>query len=305
MKTTVSFSQKIHTNNYIVLASQSPFVEIILRNTGVTESEFPRILQLIHQYPNDPRLTEMVRVAGDTSAKVPYLLDEGETAASILNTLRNVAHPHAEKLRNLPEQVRSTIYTLLAINQLPVGYEVYGIPALLELDGIQQEIILALRKLMTGRKLAEEFLAANLAALREIDSEWPRLEKRRITYWPNNISIPQQAQTQYQPVFENNQLLRLYETSVIVTPPWAKEFQQYIPQVLRRPMGEQDLTPATGSVDWLLREGGKVGKHVTRALLELIRTHLEEERLAMDMLNYERINQASHEILKEYIGKTP
>jgi hypothetical protein len=305
MTTTISFHQKIDTSNYSVLAPIPPFVDIILKNSGVTETEFPKIVKLVSEYQNDTRLVEMVRQAGDASAKVPYLLEDGITADNILTELRTVAHPHIERLKTLPEKIQVTIHSLLSLNQLPSGLDEFGIPALLELDRIQKEMILELRKKMIGRRLAAEFIQANARALACIDEDWPHLQKKRIPYWPDRLSIPKKATMQYEPIFHEHNLKYVYETCVIVKPPWEKEFRTFVPPVLRRPLEEKSIVPATGSADWLIREVGEVGRHITRALLELIREHLEKEKITLEAKNYEIINQEAREALEEYIGRMP
>jgi hypothetical protein len=63
--------------------------------------------------------------------------------------------------------------------------------------------------------------------------------------------------------------------------------------------------PTIGSADWLIREVGKVGRHFTRALLEIIKEHLVAEQVALDSRNYALINQQAQEALQEYVHKTP
>jgi hypothetical protein len=305
MKNPIVFHSDVDTSKYIAQAPIPPFVDIILKNSKISEEEFPRIIQLVSEYRNDPRLVEMVRKAGDASAKVGYLVDYGQSPETILATLREIAQPHVERLKKLPEPVRMTIDTLLSINKMPVGHDIYGIPALLELDKMQFEMVHDLRQIMPGRILAEEFYQANVNALKCIDEDWPRLQKKRIPYWPDILSIPKTASMQYEPVFEHHQLKYIYETCVIVQPPWLQEFEKFIPRVLHRPLEEKEIVPATGSADWLIREIGKVGRHITRALLELIREHLEEEKIALEAKNYEEINRQAQEVLQEYIRSKP
>jgi hypothetical protein len=58
-------------------------------------------------------------------------------------------------------------------------------------------------------------------------------------------------------------------------------------------------------VDWLIREVGKVGRHFTRALLEIIREHLAVEEIALVAKNYDRINQEAREILDDFMTRFP
>jgi hypothetical protein len=300
------FSFKLNTREYSVLSPIPPFVDIILQNANIDQAEFNKIVQLARGYQSDPRLVEMVRRAGDTSAKIPYLLDEHETPESILAQLRKVAAPHVEYLHSLPLKMQATIQTLLSVNKLPTGYEIYGIPALLEIDRIQHEMITDLKKLMAGRRFAEEFYQANVHALRQLDEEWPKLSHGKFSaYWPEVMKIPETPVMQYEASFEHGRMHYLFETCVIVDPPRSHDFKRFIPPVLQRPLPEMSAVPQTGSADWLIREVGKVGRHITRALLELIRTHLEEERIAVVEKNYELISREAQDVLEEHIGRLP
>ena len=305
MKNPEQFTFKFDANEYTILSPIPPFVDIILKNTHINQTEFLRIVGLTSSYQSDPRLIEMVRMAGDTSAKIPYLIDEGETAESILDTLRQVAKPHVEHLNNLPHRVQATIHTLLSINKLPAGYDMYGIPALLEVDRMQRDMIHTLKELMVGRKFAEEFYQANLNALKQLDHDWPSMRQGKTTYWPNIMTVPEKATMQYEAEFEHNQLKYLYETCVIVNPPKINDFKRFIPPVLQRPLAEKELVPVTGSADWLIREVGKVGRHITRALLEIIAEHLTAERIDLEYKNYELINRQALEVLDDYIKRFP
>lgn len=296
---------KFNTKEYSILSLHPPFTDILLKTTSIDQKEYQKIVEIAQGYANDPRLIEMIRQAGDASAKVPYLLDEHETPESILETLRSIADPHVKYLGSLPEKVQATIHTLLSINKLPVGYESYSIPALLEIDRIQGEMIAKLKEAMRGRRMAEEFYQANLTALKELDEDWIKLRKRKFPYWQKSAFIPEEARMTYEGYFENNRLTYLFEACVIVDPPRSSEFKRFIPAVLKRPMAESTTVATTGSADWLIREVGKIGRHFTRALLEIIKGHLKAEKIELDVKNYERINKAAHEILEEFIYRTP
>ncbi len=85
------FRIKFDTHEFSILSPIPPFVDILLKYSDIDHKEFEKIKQGTTEYSNDPRLIEMVRQAGDASAKVPYLLDESESAESILGTLREIA----------------------------------------------------------------------------------------------------------------------------------------------------------------------------------------------------------------------
>jgi len=91
----------------------------------------------------------------------------------------------------------------------------------------------------------------------------------------------------------------------MVDPPGVKTLQRYIPAVLRRPLPEGVPAPATGSADWLLRDVGKVGRHFTRALLSIIKAHLEEEKVALDAANHALIQRHAQDAILEYVRRTP
>jgi hypothetical protein len=171
------------TDRFSILNITPPYVDICLQFVSISEHEFSKIARIAAAYPNDARLIEMVRNAGDASGKVPYLMDTGETPASILDTLRDVAQPQAERLRTLPEPLQSTISLLLSVNAVPSGCEAYALAALLEIDRIQEEMIHRLRGLMAGRQLAREFHQQNLAALEQLDRDWPRLRSEKAIEW--------------------------------------------------------------------------------------------------------------------------
>jgi hypothetical protein len=169
---------------------------------------------------------------------------------------------------------------------------------------MQEEMIKTLRGLMAGRKLAQDFHQDNIAALKQLDQDWPRLRKERTSQW-NSKSLPEQPQMQYFPLFENNRLISMHETYVIVDSPGAKVLKRFIPSVLLNPLPESEPAPSTRSVDWLIRDAGKIGRHFTRALLRIIKTHLEAEQVALEAGNYDLINRRAQEALLEFVKKTP
>ena len=246
----------------------------------------------------------MVRHAGDNSAKVPYLLKEGENPNSILETLRDVARPPMERFANFPDALQSTICLLLSINAVPRGCEVYAIPALLEIDRMQGEMIQTLQGLMSGRQLAQDFYQDNLAALKQLDQDWPHLRKERYSQF-HPQDLPEQPQMQYYPLFDNNRLVSMHQTCVIVDSPGAKLLKRFIPPVLLRPLPESEPTPATKSVDWLIRDAGKVGRHFTRALLRIIKTHLDDKQVSLEADDYDLINRRAQEALQKFVKDTP
>ncbi|MBP7693410.1 MAG: hypothetical protein KA764_15920 [Anaerolineales bacterium] len=301
----------IDTEHYVVLAPVPPFLDVILPSTPITAREFSKIVHLAAGYPNDPRMIEMVRQGGDASAKVPYLMAAGESADSILATLREMARPHVERLQTLPDPLRATIHLLLSINAVPQGCERYGIPALLEIDQMQGAMVAALQERMSGRRLALEFHAANHNALAQLDEAWPRLREARRRQDETSVPkpagpLPEQARLHYVPFFDKaGRLVSVSERCAIVAAPETAKLQWFTPAVLRRPLPETVPVPAAGSADWLIREVGKIGRHFTRALLEIIRTHLAAERVALEARNYEQIYQHAQEALREYVEDTP
>jgi hypothetical protein len=296
----------VQTEHFTVLAPIPPFVDIILQHKPIHEHEFNHIAELAASYPGDPRLVEMVRKGGDCSAKVPYLMDSGETPDSILAALRRVAQPHIDHLHSLPGSVQATIQTLLSINKVPDGCEAYGIPALLEINRMQGQIIHTLKEMMVGRTLAADFHDHNHAALASLDKDWPYLRKdTAIHAWPNGKSFPIHATMQYEAVFHHHRMAYLFETCVIVDAPDVQELRRLTPPVLRRPLPEHTPAPATGSTDWLIRDVGKVGRHFTRALLKIIEDRLISERIALETHNYELINERAREALDEFIRNLP
>ncbi len=295
---------RVDTEHFSFLNPVPPFVELVLRPASISPQEFGRIARLTEEYPNDARLVEMVRKAGDASAKVPYLLEEHQTPASILETLREVARPHVERLQALPEPLRSTIQLLLSINAVPRGCEEYTITALLEIEVVQEQMTNALRALMHGRQLARDFYHENVAALRQLDHDWPRLRAEKGSQW-HNYPLPEHARMQYFPVFDNyDRLVSLREACVIVDAPGAQMLRSFTPPVLQRPLPQAVPVPETGSVDWLIRDVGKIGRHFTRALLSIIKTHLAEEKVALEAANYERIAREAREALQEFVRRT-
>lgn len=295
---------KVHPERFTVLAPHPPFVDVILRCDLIDPQEFKKIAELAASYPTDPRLVEMVRKAGDASAKVPYLMDYGQTQNTILEELRDVAAPHVERLKKLPEPVQATIHTLLSINMVPRDYEMYGIPALLEIDRMQKEIIQTLHTKMADRKLAHEFHENNQKALAQLDVEWPNVRKGNAP-WPFVQSLPEQPQMQVIPVYYKNCLVSIREVCVIVDSPDSHELRRMTPRVLQNPLPEDVAAPRTGSEDWLIRVVGKVGRHFTRALLGIILRHLETKKIMPAAQSYDRINYEAQHALRTFIESTP
>jgi hypothetical protein len=304
MPTSEQHKMTIDTEHFSVLDLVPPFVNVCLRSAAITPRDAAKIAQLAADYPNDARLIEMVRKAGDASAKVPYLLRGGETPASILSALREVAQPHVERLHGLPDPLQATICLLLSINAVPQGCEAYGIAALLEIDRMQGEMVQTLRGLMPGRELARNFYQDNVAALQKLDEDWPRLRAERSSRWQRH-PLPEHPQMQYHPFFTEDRLVSLHETCVIVDSPGAHLLKQFTPGVLQRPLPAEEPLPATGSADWLIREVGKVGRHFTRALLRIIKAHLEAEQVALEAGDHELINQHAQMALREFVESTP
>ena len=295
----------IDTEHFTILNTTPPFVDICLKFTAINAREFSKISRLAASYQNDARLIEMVRIGGDASAKVPYLMEVGETPASILNTLREVAQPQLERFQGLPDVLQSTICLLLSINTVPNGCEAYAIAALLEIDRMQEEMTQMLQGLMRGRQLARDFYQNNIAALNKLDREWPRLLSERSSQW-HNQPLPEQSQMQYGPLFDNNnRLVDVLETCVIVDTPGAHIIKQFTPAVLQRPLPATEPTPTTRSVDWIIRDAGKIGRHFTRALLEIIKTHLKAEQVELEAVNHDIINRHAQEALQEFVKRTP
>lgn len=293
---------EINLKRYTVLAPIPPFVDVIVQCTPIGPQEFAKIMELAESYQGDPRLIEMVRKAGDASAKVPYLLDYGETPQSILEALREVAAPHVENLKKLPGPMQATIHTLLSINMVPRGYEAYSISALLEIDRMQKAMTETLHKMMAGRKLAQEFHEDNEKALKLLDQKWHKM-RTDLMPWP--FSLPEQSQMQFFPSYYREHLIALREVCVIVDPPEARELRKLTPRVLQNPLPEDEMAPVTGSADWLLRMVGKVGRHFTRALLDIISRHLEAERVHLGSRNYDRINYEAQDALRSFVENTP
>ena len=295
----------IDTGRYYILAPPLPFVDICLQSTAINPGEFSKIVNLSTNYQDDPRMIEMVKKGGDASAKVPYLMQAGETADSILATLREVARPHIERMDGLPTPIQATIHLLLSMNTVPKGYEIYGIPALLEIDRIQEDMVRTLHDLMIGRQLAKDFHDGNIAALQMLDQDWPHLREKKSSLWHKKL-LPEKAQMQYIPFFNKaDRLISLHETYVIVDSPEVQKLQALTPPILQRPLPDNIPAPVTGSADWLIREVGKVGRHFTRALLEIIKAHLAAEQVALEARNYEFISRQAQDALREYIEKTP
>lgn len=295
----------IHTERFTILNVTPPFVDICLQYAFVSRREFPRVAEIAAGYPNDARLIEMVRMAGDGSGKVPYLLDAGETQTSILDTLREAAGAQLAHFESLPGALQSTICLLLSINTVPKGCEDYALTALLEIDRMQEKMIQTLQEMMSSRQLAQDFHRDNVAALQQLDQDWPRLRSEKNVQW-HTQPLPEHPQMEYHPVFDHNdRLVGVRETCVLVEPPGAQLLRRLTPPVLRRPLPSMDLVPAPRSVDWFIRDAGKVGRHFTRALLEIIKTHLKAERVALEASNYENINRHAQDALEDFIHKTP
>jgi hypothetical protein len=295
----------VDTGRYFVLSPIVPYIDICLQSIAINRREFSQIEQLAKSYQNDPRLIEMVRKGGDASAKVPYLMDAEETPDSILATMRKIAAPHVERIRSLPDSVQATIHLLLSINTMPRGCEMCGIPALLEIDRMQGEIVQSLRGLMAGRKLASAFHNNNIAALKALDADWPRLREAKNLIWSTS-ELPEKSRTQYKPIFSNaNRLMYLHETCVIVEAPDHRALRNLTPAVLQNPLPPNVPVPETGSADWLMRYIGKVGRHFTRALLGIMKARLETERVALDVNNYELITEHALDAMRDYVEKNP
>jgi hypothetical protein len=293
------------TEHFSILNITPPYVDLCLQFASISEHEFSKIARIAASYPNDARLIEMVRSAGDASGKVPYLLEAGISPASILETLREVAQPQAERLQALQDPLQATISLLLSLNAVPTGCEAYALAALLEIDRMQEEMIHTLRGLMAGRKLAREFHHNNLAALERLDKEWPRLRGEKAFEW-HTQPLPKWPHMQYHPVFDHHHhLVGVRETCVIVETPGARTLKRLTPSVLQRPLPESEPVPTTRSVDWLIRDTGKVGRHFTRALLGIIKPHLEAEQVALEAGNLDLINRHAQEALLEFLNRTP
>ncbi len=292
------------TRQFIVLNPRPPFLDILLKMANINRDEYTRIKQLAESWDNDPRLIEMVRLGGDASAKVPYLLDPGETPDSILATLREIAQPHVEYLASLPAAVQSTIHLLLSINSLPTGSEQYALPALLEIDRIHGEMVRRLRGMMAERPMAVKFRENNMAALERLDNRWKILRKQ-VTYVIPGTIPPEISRMEFEPVYENQRLVHVYETCVIVPPPDRDLLLRYTPPILQRPLPSGLAVPATGTADWLLREGGKVGRHFTRALLHLVKERMDQEKISLEVKNYERIAREAQQLWEDFVRKLP
>jgi hypothetical protein len=111
---------------------------------------------------------------------------------------------------------------------------------------------------------------------------------------------------QYQALYDHmDRLVGVRETCVIVDPPGARFLKRLTPPVLQRPLPSVDLVPTPRSVDWFIRDAGKVGRHFTRALLEIIKAHLQAEKVELAAGNYGRINQGAQDALEDFVHKTP
>ncbi|MBN2085216.1 MAG: hypothetical protein JW748_08305 [Anaerolineales bacterium] len=296
---------KVDTNQFYVLSPILPYIDIIFRSINIHKKDYSKTTTLIHKFQEDPRMVEVVHKCGDASAKVPYLIEAGETKESILKTLRGIADPHVEYLNRLPEKIQTTIHLLLSINILPRGCEELGIPALLEIDRIQREMIGTLRGLMEDRPLAKAFHENNRTALQMLDRDWPRIREEKTCRF-STVLLPELAQTQYKPTFDKEGWLKyIHETCVIVDSPDAKILRPFIPAVLQDPYPASEPIPVMGSADWLIVNVGKIGRHLTRALLGIIKERLETEQIPLEKDNYELINQRALETLHNYVEKMP
>jgi len=303
--TSKNTTSSVHTERFSVYNVTPPFVDICLQFASVHRSEFPKIAEIAAGYPHDARLIEMVRIAGDSSGKVPYVLDAGETQGSILATLREAAAEQLAYFQSMPEALQSTICLLLSINKVPHGCEAYALTALLEIDMMQEKMIYTLQDLMSTRQLAQDFQSQNVAALQQLDRDWPRLRTEKNVQW-HTQPLPEHPQMHYHPVYDHNsRLVGVRESCVIIEPPSAQLLKRLTPPVLQKPLPSMDLVPSPRSVDWFIRDSGKVGRHFTRALLQIIKTHLTAEKVVLAAGNYERINQSAQDALEEFIHKTP
>jgi hypothetical protein len=295
----------VDTDQFYVISPILPFLDVIFQSINIHRPDFPRIVALADQFQEDPRMVEVVNQCGDASAKVPYLIDPGETKESILTTLRGIAEPHIEYLNHLPDKVQTTIHLLLSINTLPRGCETLGIPALLEMDRMQREMIETLRRLMKDRPLAKAFHGNNQTALQMLDRDWPRIRKEKTSRF-STVVLPELAQMHYQPFFsDDGRLNYIQETCVILDSPDAKILHPFIPNVLQDPFPANEPVPLTGSADWLIRKVGKIGRHLTRALLGIIKERLEAEKIPLEKDNYDLINKRALETLHGYVEKMP
>jgi hypothetical protein len=296
---------KVDTNQFYVLSPILPFLDVIFQSINIHKRDYSKVVALANKFQEDPRMVEIVHKSGDASAKVPYLIEAGETKESILKTLRGIAEPHVEYLHHLPDKIQTTIHLLLSINVLPRGCEMFGIPALLEMDRIQGEMIRTLRRLMKDRQLAKAFHDNNRTALQMLDRDWPRIREEKTSRF-STVLLPEHSQMQYKPLFDKEGRLNyIQETCVIIDSPDVKILQPFIPHVLQDPYPANEPVPTTGSADWLIRRVGKIGRHLTRALLGIIKERLEAEQIPLEKDNYELINQRALETLHNYVEKMP
>jgi hypothetical protein len=305
MPKTKNLNKTVDTDQFYVLSPVLPFLDIVFQSMVIHQHDFPKIVALAYKFQEDPRMVEIVNKCGDASAKVPYLIESGETRESILKTLRGIAEPHIEYLSHLPEKIQTTVHLLLSINTMPRGYEPFGLPALLELDRIQGEMIGTLRRLMKDRPLAQAFHEKNQAALQALDRDWPRIRGEKTSRFSSS-SLPEQAKMQYKPFFDKEgRLSYIQETCVILDSPNAKLLQEFTPRILQDPLPYNEPVPEIGSTDWLIRNVGKIGHHLTRALLGIVKEHLATEKITLEKDNYELINRRAMETLHSYIEKMP
>jgi len=305
MSATAPHTLTVNTEHFSILNVTHPLVNICLQSAVIGRDDFSKIARVAASYPNDARLIEMVRHAGDASGKVPYLLEAGETSVSILAALREVAQSQVERLQGVPDALRATICLLLSLNTVPRGCEAYAMTALLEIERMQEEMTRTLQGQMAGRPLAQAFHQENLAALHQLDRDWPRLRSERKSQWHTG-PLPEVPQMQYHPVFDHNhRLVGVRETCVIVAAPHASLLKRLTPPVLQRPLPASEPAPSTRSVDWIIRDTGKVGRHFTRALLGIIKAHLQADRVALAGGSYDLINRQAQEALQEFMRRTP
>jgi hypothetical protein len=295
----------VDTEHFSILNVTPPFVDICLQYATVQRPEFPKIAELAAGYSHDARLIEMVRFAGDASGKVPYVLDSGQTREAILEILREAAAEQLAYFKTMPEALQSTICLLLSLNKVPHGCEAYALTALLEIDTMQEKVIKTLQNLMSQKQAAQEFQRQNEAALKQLDQNWPRLRSEKNVQW-HTTPLPEHPQMHYHPVFDRqDRLVGVRETCVIVDVPGAHLLKRLTPPVLQRPLPSMDLVPSPRSVDWFIRDSGKVGRHFTRALLEIIKAHLKTEKVVLAAGNYDRINRGAQDALEDFVYKTP
>jgi hypothetical protein len=110
---------------------------------------------------------------------------------------------------------------------------------------------------------------------------------------------------QFIPKYYEDNLVAMREICVIVDSPYAQELKELTPPVLQNPLPFDEPAPMTGSADWLLRVVGKIGRHFTRAMLEIIVRHLEAERINLSSLDFDRINYEAQDALRLFDERNP